>query len=226
MDMIRAVIFDMDGLMFDTERLAKEAWIQVGQELGFQIDERVICQIRGATPAASAAVFEKEFGKAFNYPMAKQKRNLLVERRIDEEGIPVKKGLHNLLCYLKENGIFCAVATSSPENVLKKYLHQAEVEGYFDSLISSDQVRHSKPDPECFLMSAAALGVEPADCLVLEDSANGLRAAHNAGMQSICIPDLALPDQDALASAAGILRDLDEVITALNTYNLEIDYHR
>lgn len=213
--MIRAVIFDMDGLMFDTERLAKEAWIQIGQETGFPIDEQIVSQIRGATPAASALVFEKAFGKSFDYASAKQKRNKLVDQRIDKEGIPVKKGLRNLLEFLKFSEIPCAVATSSPKATLHKYLDMAGIEPYFSALICSDQVKHSKPDPECFLMAAEALGIKPADCLVLEDSANGLRAAYNAGMQSICIPDLALPDIDALSSTSAILENLDAVLAWL-----------
>lgn len=213
--MVNAVIFDMDGLMFDTERLGKEAWLQIGTETGFAIDEAVLSRIRGTTPAASAQVFYEQFGEAFDYPVLKARRNQLVQERIDRDGLPVKKGLETLLRTLKHSHILCAVATSSPKATLLKYLSMANITDQFQAFVTAEDVTSSKPSPECFMKAAQKLGVPYRDCLVLEDSSNGIWAAQAAGMQAICIPDLPLQDEKALDHVAAVLSSLDEVCSWL-----------
>ena len=206
-----AFIFDMDGLMFDTERLGQKAWQQVGGRLGYEIKEEVLAQIRGATPAASVEVFQRAFGAAFNYAVAKAMRNELVEQDIQKNGLPVKVGLTELLRTLKRNSIPTAVASSSPRSMVQRYLAMADVALYFDTVIAAEDIAKSKPAPDCFLLAASRLGVPAEKCLVLEDSANGLLAAKAAGMRAICIPDIALPPENALQSAEAVLPSLSEV---------------
>lgn len=210
--MIKAVIFDMDGLMFDTERLAKSAWKEVGERFGVSIGEEVLSRIRGATPAASAQIFREAFGEGFDYSAAKAMRNAWVENYIDQNGVPVKPGLPELLLVLRDAGVRRAVVSASPRETVKKYLHLVDLTGFYDVVIGAEDIPHSKPAPDGFLAAARLLNVEPEHCLVLEDSANGLLAAYHAGMTAICIPDLALPEDGALATAAAVLPSLKDVI--------------
>lgn len=209
--MINAVIFDMDGLMFDTEALAKEAWLRVGAQLGYPITETQIARIRGSTPAASAEIFRSAFGPDFDYPKAKALRNAMVEDFIGRNGVPVKYGLVGLLEKLRRHGFPTAVASSSPRKTIEKYLAIAGLRAYYDGIVGAEDVTRSKPEPEVFLLAAGRLGVSAGNCLVLEDSANGLYAASRAGMTSICIPDIAPPDEPALSLAAAVFPDLSYV---------------
>lgn len=209
--MIEAVIFDMDGLMFDTEALAKEAWLRVGAQLGYPITEKEIAQIRGSTPAASAEIFRAAFGPEFDYPKAKALRNAMVEHFIDQNGVPMKYGLVDLLDHLRQHGFRTAVASSSPRKTIEKYLAMAGLAAYYDEIVSAEDVTLSKPAPDVFLLAAERLGVSAENCLVLEDSANGLRAARRAEMTSVCIPDIAPPDEPVLSLAAAVFPDLSYV---------------
>lgn len=208
---IKAVIFDMDGLMFDTERLAKAAWELVGEELGQPIDEQLISQIRGATPAASKEIFARSFGASFDYAAARQRRNALVAMQIEAEGVPVKPGLQHLLDALRAQKIPCAVASSSPRRVVEKYLSMTGLSDYFSAVIGAENVVNSKPAPDCFQAAANALETPSENCLVLEDSAAGLYATKAAGMKAVCIPDISLPEEDALGCAAAVLCSLHQV---------------
>lgn len=209
--MIQAIIFDMDGLMFDTERLAKEAWIQVGQQMGYPIDEPVIRQIRGATPQASAEVFRQAYGDGFDYPAAKALRNSLVAEIIERDGLPIKKGLIMLLNDLRKRGICCAVASSSPVKTIEKFLTMACIWEFFSVIVGAEDVCRSKPAPDCFLLAAQRMQAKREDCIVLEDSANGLYAAKAAGMRCICIPDLSVPAAAIENCGAAVLSRLDMV---------------
>lgn len=221
--MIKAVIFDMDGLMFDTEALAKEAWFRVGAKLGYPITEAHIARIRGSTPAASAAVFREAFGAGFDYPRAKAMRNAMVEEVIDRQGVPIKHGLVGLLEQLDRHGLKAAVASSSPRKTVEKYLALAGISRYFSCIVGAEDVTRSKPAPDAFLLAAHRLQIPPDACLVLEDSGNGLQGAHHAGMKVICIPDIALPPKECLSLASAAFPDLTYVfdwIMAISTYHI------
>ncbi|MGN0976419.1 MAG: HAD family hydrolase [Faecousia sp.] len=217
--MINAVIFDMDGLMFDTEALAKTAWLQVGEQLGYPITETQIAQIRGSTPAASAEIFRSAFGPDFDYPTAKALRNAMVEDFIDQNGVPIKYGLVCLLERLRQHGFRTAVASSSPRKTIEKYLSMTGLRAYYDGIVSAEDASRSKPAPDVFLLAAERLGVPAENCLVLEDSANGLQAANCAGMVCVCIPDIAPPEHKILSLAAAVFPDLSFVYNWITERN-------
>lgn len=214
--MFQAVIFDMDGLMFDTERLAKQAWGAVGEHYGVKIGEAVLSRIRGAVPEASAQVFREAFGDDFPYWEARKMRNANVAASIEREGVPVKPGLAGLLKQLRQAGIHTAVASASATAQIERYLELSGLRGYLDALVGADLIGRSKPAPDGFLAAAKRLDTPPAGCLVLEDSANGLLAAKNAGMTAVCIPDIAPPVDTALRTAAAVLPSLGEVWDWMN----------
>lgn len=206
-----AVIFDMDGLMFDTERLSTQAWKQAGRQMGYRIEEELISQFRGTTPQVSSQVFLRAFGPSFDYPTARALRNQFLEQAVRDHGLPVKPGLKELLATLEAHTIPTAVASSSPMKTIRWYLSLADIEGYFQAIITGEEAARSKPAPDCFLLAASRLNMPPESCLVLEDSANGLLAAQAAGMRSICIPDFSLPDQEILSHTEAVLPSLSEV---------------
>ncbi|MBR2824276.1 MAG: HAD family phosphatase [Clostridia bacterium] len=206
-----AVIFDMDGLMFDTERLSSQAWQAAGKRMGVDLNESVISRFRGTTPQVSRRVCLEAFGPSFDYTAARTLRTEFLEQAIRERGLPVKPGLKDLLSRLSEEGIPAAVASSSPLETIRWYLSLAEITPFFQAIVSGEEAARSKPDPDCFLLAASRLKKPAASCLVLEDSENGLLAAQAAGMRSICIPDLAMPAPEILARTEAVLPSLSEV---------------
>lgn len=210
-----AVIFDMDGTMFDTEYLASIAWKRAGEELNYSITEEVLSQVRGRNITDAIQIFSDIYGTDQVYKKAKVLRDKYVADMIKQDGIPIKKGLLELLTFLKNGNKKMAVATSSKCERAKSNLIGADVYDYFQVHIYGDMVEKSKPNPDIFLMAAEQLGASPKECLVLEDSRAGIRAGKNAGMIPILIPDLAPPDKEMTEDAYLICKDLLEVLDVL-----------
>lgn len=211
----KAVIFDMDGTMFDTEYLASKAWKRAGEELNYSITEDILSQVRGRNITDAIRIFSEIFGTDQVYKNAKVLRDRYVADMIKQNGIPIKKGLFELLSFLREIHTKMAVATSSECERAKKCLTAAGVYDYFDAYIYGDMVTNSKPNPDIFLMAARQLDVRAEECLVLEDSKSGIRAGKNAGMYPILIPDLTPPDKEMIEDASLICNDLMEVLEVL-----------
>ncbi len=209
--MIRGVLFDMDGLMFDTERLGLEGWLEAGRQLGLPITEDFVLQIRGRNKADSRQVSQQMFGPGFDYDAAKAFRDRYADEAIHTRGVPVKPGLVSLLQALQERGIPAALATSTAREKALEYLRLAGVEGYFSAAVCGDEVTRSKPDPEIFCKAAAKLGLAPADCLVLEDSPYGIQAAAAAGCVPMMIPDMTPPQKSLRGLCAAVLPSLADV---------------
>lgn len=198
--MIKGVIFDMDGLMFDTERASMRVWGQQLAKHGWQFTPELGNAIRGRNDAGIRAVLEEAYGPDFEYvPVRDGVRVGLIEL-LDAEGMPVKPGLRELLAWLEENHIPRSIASSSRRVSVEHHCKGAGVMEYFDTLICGDMVTHSKPDPEIFLLAAKTMGVAPEECLVLEDSFNGVRAGHAGGFVTVMVPDMdaPTPEIDAL----------------------------
>ena len=180
--MIQGVVFDMDGLMFDTERIGYEGWKYAGKKLGIHMKDELIASFRGTGEKEKRRHFKEAFGSEELYDEAKE--------WIDKNGLPVKKGLVELLEYLKKENIPAALATSTNRKKALGYLDMANVTEYFSASVCGDEVKAAKPAGDIFIAAADALGVPTEKCLVLEDSPNGLKAAKNAGCKAIVIPDL------------------------------------
>ncbi len=213
--MIQAVIFDMDGLMFDTEALAKKGWLIAGREMQLPITDEIVYRVVGMNAASVRKTCQEYFGPEFDYDGFRARVSDYMRRSLDEDGIPVKRGLPELLDYLKRNGCQTAVASSSPRATVEDYLRRAGMEGIFSALICGDMVARSKPAPDIFLRAAEVLGILPEDCLVLEDSSNGIRAAYAAGMKAIMVPDLIEPTAELRGMACAVCESLHGVIPFL-----------
>ena len=197
--MIRGVIFDMDGLMFDTERASMQVWDQQLAKHGWTFTPQLGNAIRGCNDAGICSTLTQAYGPGFEYvPVRDGVRTGLI-RLLDTQGMPVKPGLRELLAWLREQGIPCAVASSSRRVTVEHHCAHAGVLDAFDHLVCGDMVTHSKPDPEIFCKAAQLLGVEPAECLVLEDSFNGVRAGAAGGFVTVMVPDMDQPTPEIQA---------------------------
>lgn len=217
---IKAVIFDQDGLMFDTERVSAEAWGKAGEEIGFQLEESFLCTIRGMNFKDAVRRFEDVFGVGPDYAALRARKQEIFEEILKERGVPVKAGLKELLIYLKDNGYKTAVATASKKEYTLRNLREVGIESYFDSMSSGDMVTNSKPDPELFLTVAEMLGESPENCMVLEDSLNGVEAGLRGGFFTVMIPDLTKPDQTLRERVDWVCESLCEVKNRMERENL------
>ncbi|MDD3183736.1 MAG: HAD family phosphatase [Anaerostipes sp.] len=216
--MIEAVIFDMDGLMFDTETLAVPAWEWVAKELGYPIQEEHVYNIFGKGVDQIENYFSEICHGNFDFETSWNMKLNYVTDWVKENGVPIKSGLINLLEYL--NGDYkMAVASSTNGSEVNRYLKMAEVDTYFDTVISGDMVKKGKPAPDIFLKAASTIGVQPQNCLVLEDALSGIAAASAAGMKSIMIPDKIEPDERTRQLCLCEKQNLNEVIDVLEKMN-------
>lgn len=218
---IKAVIFDQDGVMFDTERMSVKAWEKAGKELGIEVEERFLCTIRGMNYQDATARFEAWYGgKGIDYEELRCRKKEYFSKMRKEQPLPVKPGLHELLAYLKEQGYKIALATGSTKEYSLANLKEAGVADYFENIISGDMVEHAKPDPDIFLKTAELLGENPQHCLVLEDSLNGVEAGIRGGFVTVMVPDLTQPDEalrERVTAVCESLMDVKEWMKENNT---------
>ncbi len=214
--MIEAVLFDMDGLMFDTERMYQTTWQQAGQQLGVCMDQALVDRMRGRNRAGCEAVCREAFGPDFDFDAVHRRCRALMAEWIQRDGLPEKPGLRPLLEELRRRGIPAVMATSTTRVSAWGHLERAGVDGFFAGAVCGDEVSRSKPDPEIFLKAAALAGKAPERCLVLEDSPAGVRAGAAAGCPTVMVPDLTAPDEELRALATAIVPSLHEVIPLLD----------
>ena len=205
------VIFDMDGVIFDSERLIADLWKEVAKEKNIPDIEETVKRCIGITDAATKQVFKETYGEEFPYEDFKKIVSGRFHSRCDGGNLPTKPGIRELLEYLKERGIQTAVASSTRTAVVEAEIRDAGLLAFFDRIVGGDQVTHSKPDPEIFIKAAAVLDAAPKDCYVIEDSFNGIRAAHTAGMHPFMVPDMLLPDEEILGKAEKVFESLFDV---------------
>lgn len=217
---ISAVIFDMDGLMFDTEKLASEGWKEVGKNAGFDITDEIILTTIGRTKVDTEIIMKQHFGQDFPYTELRKQKILYSGNYIKTNGMPIKLGLLELLDFLNKRGIKTAVATSSDRIRTEENLKCCNILGKFDSITCGDEVKRGKPEPEIFLVTAKKLDCKPAECIVLEDSENGIKAAYKAGMMPIMIPDLITPTDELKKLAHQIFESLEHVIGYIEDQSL------
>ena len=193
-----AVLFDMDGLMFDTERLMYRARDYAGEKAGMGKAGYMTTRVMGRTNEDSVCMFEEEFGEKYNHELFWRYIREFLQDFHANHTIPVRPGLYELTAYLKEKGIPMAVASSSSRKTVEQYVGEAGLLETFDVLICGDMVERSKPAPDIYLRAAQEVGVKPEQCFVLEDSRNGALSGHNAGCRTILVPDLWQPDPEIL----------------------------
>lgn len=205
------VIFDMDGLMFDTERVFVKAWDYAGEKIGVGKAGYMVYKTLGMNIKASYNIWKMEFGDRYQEEELRKYTKEFLQKYYAENKVPVKKGLYVLLDYLKKAGAKMAVASSSPRWEVEKHLKDAGIYDYFVGIVCGDMIQNSKPDPEIYLKACELLERKPSDCLALEDSKNGLLSAHQAGCKPIMVPDLWQPDEETEKILYAKFEDLEMV---------------
>ena len=213
---INALVFDMDGLLFDTEKIVQRSWNYAGEILGYgQVGEHIYHTL-GFNVVRRGEYFQEHFGKDF--PV--EKFNQLASDRFYEitttEGIPVKKGALELLEYGKAHGLKQIVATSSRRGYAQKFLEDTGIWAYLNGGIFGDMVHHAKPDPEIYRKACEAIGELPEHCMAFEDAPAGICSCFGAGLIPVMVPDLVQPSEDILQMCYQKVNDLTEVIPILD----------
>jgi len=209
------VLFDMDGVIFDSETVSVRCWRKAADELGLEGIDDVYIRCVGTNIASSKAILTEAYGARVDPAAYLALTNRFYDEACAADGLPVKPGAPEILRALKAAGVPMAIASSTSRDYVTRELKEAGLLGFFDAVICGDMVTKSKPDPEIFLKAAAALGVKPCDAVVIEDSYNGIRAAAAGGMHPVMVPDILPPTDEMRRLAEIILPSLFEVKTFL-----------
>lgn len=210
-----AVIFDMDGLMVDTESMMQKEVTEILKKMGFQPEKEKLLRLIGLGDTKTKSVLEEMFGETFQHDVFLK---MLLERKkvvFQNEEIAVKKGLWELLEYLKKQNIKNIVATGSTRKSVNLILQRTNILKYFELLVCGDEIEKGKPFPDIFLKAVEKLNVPSERCLILEDSQNGIIAAKKAGIPVIFIKDLVMPEKQYMNTIYAQCNDLSEVIAYL-----------
>lgn len=213
--MFNAILFDMDGLILDTEPINIKARVEEGNKIGLEITEEMAMATIGMSHKYVEEYFKKFFGDRFDHSYFREKRKEHLIKYMKQNGLPLKEGVVELLEFLKSKKIRTAIVTSSSRNIINEYKKYGNIFDYFELIVSGDEVKEGKPSPDVYLYAALKLGVEPSSCLVLEDSKNGVISGSKAGMTVCMIPDLIVPDEEVFSYHPIIKKTLLDVMEML-----------
>jgi len=214
---VTAVIFDMDGLMFDTERLARDAWRRAMAEHGYALDDDLYLAAVGLTLEGACRVFVDAFGPELPIDDVEAAKAGYL-REMLEPGPPLKHGLLDLLDGLEALGLPKAVASATARAEVGRRLARVDLLARFGGVVGGDEVARGKPAPDLFLLAGERLGASPAGCIVFEDSEAGVKAAAAAGMAVVVVPDLVEPSPSVRALATAVLPSLAEALEVVGAW--------
>ena len=217
--MVSGIIFDMDGVLIDSERQSNEGWLWAAGQLGVDMPMWLIDSFKGAPAELCCKFFDDYYNGVIDYWEAKELRTQHVYKIRETEGIPVKKGVKDIFEYIRNNGLKCAVATSTRRESAEKTLHEIGVWDYLDAVVYGDEVERGKPEPDIFLRAAKAIGVNPSEAVVVEDSINGIKAGYAADMRVVHIPDTIAIDDDIRKLTYMVCADLNGLIDVVESIN-------
>lgn len=209
---IKAVVFDMDGVIFDTERMYLEAWRQVGTKYKIKNVEQSARRCIGLSVVDSVALMKSEYGEDFPIDKYHIEIDSVVKDNIIKSGMPLKNGAVEILEYLNSIDFTVGLASSTKYDKIIAHLEGAGLKKYFSVIMGGDMISHSKPDPEIYVRVCEKLGVNPKNAVAIEDSQNGIRSAFGAGMMPLMVPDLIEPTDEILAMTYGKFDSLFEVM--------------
>ena len=187
---VKGVLFDMDGVILDTEKLYARFWAEAAWALGYPMTYEQALGMRSLSSQAGQAKLESYFGPGVSRPLMRDKRVELMDAYVDIHGVDLKPGIVPLLDALQEKGIPCAITTSSPLERVEKYLRPHGILHRFDKICTGYEVKRGKPAPDIYLYGAESLGLQPQNCLAVEDSPAGIESAFGAGCMAVLVPDL------------------------------------
>ena len=216
MDKINTVIFDMDGVIFDTERIYLEAWTEVFDKYGYKMTKEVYTSVMGVGRKNVINTFKRIYGEGLPIDKMYKEKDDILFNRIENGTVPTKEGVYELLKFLRENNYNIALATSAKRERVDKHLKESNLEGVFNISVCGDEVENAKPNPDIFLKAANKLEVDSENCIVVEDSLAGVKAAYNAGMLVVNIPDLRDYDDEMKKFSHKIFKNLIDFKEYLN----------
>ncbi|MFR5266915.1 HAD family hydrolase [Clostridium sp.] len=208
---INAVIFDMDGVIFDTESLYLKHWCSIFSKYGYEMTKENYLLVMGRGRKVVKEKFLSIYGENLPIDNMYKEKDYELSKYIEENEVPIKEGAYELLEFLKVNGYKVALATSAKRGRAMKHLKDSRFENYFDVIITGEDIEKTKPNPEIFLKALERLNIEPKKAIVIEDSIAGIKAAKNAGIFAIHVPDLKEPDEEIIKEADIIASNLLEV---------------
>lgn len=214
--MVKAVVFDLDGTLLDTEKLYRRFWVEAARQLGYPMEDRHALMIRSMAAAYAEPLLRREVCESFDYHRVRALRRELMEAYIDAHGVQPKPGMREILEELRRRGLRIGLATATQEERARKYLRMVNAEAYFDDIVCASMVRYGKPAPDIYALAVRRMGVLPAEALAVEDSPAGIRAAHAAGLGAVMIPDQDGPDEEVRAMCVSVLPSLDAIKTVLS----------
>jgi beta-phosphoglucomutase-like phosphatase (HAD superfamily) len=212
--MFAAAIFDMDGLLIDSERPIMAAWIEAARTLDIELSHTQYMQVVGLATAESELILGALLGgpEAYRHAIDHVRKLLQLQRADGLPMFPIKPGAAEFLGALRQRGTRCAVASSSTSGQIQACLGSLGVLHHFEAFAGGDEVARAKPDPALYLLAAERLGVAPADCVAFEDSENGAKAALAAGLRVVIVPDLKHPPASIMERAFHVLDSLHEAL--------------
>lgn len=211
----KAVVFDMDGVIFDSERAVMQCWKEVASRHNIPDIEKAILACTGTTMVRTREIMLNMYGADFPYDEYARESSAIFHSRYDGGRLPMKQGVKELLTFLKEHDKKIALASSTRQQVVTDELRDAGIIEYFDRIICGDMVSRSKPAPDIFLKACEELNISPSDSYAIEDSYNGIRAAHAGGLHPIMVPDLLPADEEMQSLAEIVLPSLTSVMEYL-----------
>ena len=212
---VKAVIFDLDGTLTDTEKYYQAAWPEALRRCGYEPFPGIALELRSLGRPFAIAQFREWFGEDFDYYGVREVRKGIVNELIAENGIPLKPGASDILSWLREHKITVAMATANGLSRTERHLNRIGIKDCFDSIICADMVEYGKPAPDIYAYACDRLGVKPSDAFAVEDSPNGIRSAYGAGCKVIMVPDLTEPDDELskmLYARVDTLSDIKDLI--------------
>lgn len=217
--MIKTIVFDMDGVLFDTENVGIRAWHQAAEELRIDNVENIINNCRGLNEEATKRYITNFYNGKLDADKCLKLFFKKHQEIIDESGVPLKTGVHELLSYLKENNYTIALASSTRKELVVNYLKEVNILEYFSVIVTGDMIEKGKPEPDIYLRACKEVDKEPKNCIAIEDSFNGIKSAYRANMNVIMVPDVVQPTEEIskmLYKKLDTLLDVKEFLMSLN----------
>lgn len=210
--MINAIIFDMDGVLIDTEKYITKFWCQSAKEYGFNMTLSNALYIRSLSKEFAEIYLKSEFGESFNYDEIRNRRRELMDNHLSQNGVEIKNRVKHTLERLKEKNVKMAVATSTDLERTEKYLKEIKIYHLFDNILCTPMVSKGKPMPDIYLSACKKLEEKPSNCIAVEDSPNGIISAYNAGCKVIMVPDLTQPSNDIINMLFGVANRFEDLL--------------